>query len=145
MVRIRRRPSLELGDLHRRMEQAMETLLHASGVASGAGGWAPRVDIRETADVFLVTVDLPGVQRDGIDLTVEGSYLHITGVRHDPALEGCVRWHQMEIAYGSFERIINLPFEIDPDRIHASFQDGFLNIEIPRTAAPSRQVPIDTT
>ncbi len=145
MVRIRRRPSPELGDLHRRMEQAMETLLHGSGVASGAGGWAPRVDIRETADIFKITVDLPGVLRDAIDLTVEGSYLHITGVRREPALEGCVRWHQMEIAYGSFERIINLPCEINPDRIQASFRDGFLNIEIPRTAAPSRQVPIGTT
>jgi HSP20 family protein len=143
MVRIRRRPS-QLGDLHRRMEQVMETLLHGGGMASGAGGWAPRVDIRETADMFLVTVDLPGVQRDAIDVTVEGSYLHVTGVRGEPALEGCVRWHQMEITYGSFERVISLPFEIDPDRIRASFQDGFLNIEIPRAAAPSRQVPIDT-
>jgi len=144
MVRIRRRSSLELGNLHRRMEQVMEGLLHGSGLVSGAGGWAPRVDIRETTDMFLVTVDLPGVARDAIELTVEGSYLHVTGVRNEPTLEGCVRWHQMEIAYGTFERIICMPFEIDPDLIRASFQDGFLNVEIPRTAAPSRQVPIDT-
>ena len=121
----------------------METLLHGGAIASGAGGWAPRVDIRETADKFLVTVDLPGVHRDAIDVTVEGSYLHVTGVRGEPALPGCVRWHQMEIAYGTFERVISLPFDIDPDRIRASFQDGFLNIEIPRTEASSRQVPID--
>lgn len=144
MVRIIRRPSPQLGDLHRRMEQVMETLLHGGAIASGTGGWAPRVDIRETSDMFVVTVDLPGVQRDDIEVTVEGSYLHVTGVRGEPALEGCVRWHQMEISYGRFERVINLPFEIDPDRIRASFQDGFLNIEIPRTEATSRQVPIDS-
>jgi HSP20 family protein len=133
-----------MGDLHRRMEQVMESLLHGGSLAGGSGSWAPRVDIRETADKFLVTVDLPGVQREAIEVMIEGSYLHITGVRGEPALEGCVRWHQMEIAYGKFERVINLPFEIDPEGIRASFQDGFLNIEILRTAPPSRQVPIDT-
>jgi HSP20 family protein len=143
MVRIRRRPSLDLVDLHRRMEQAMETLLRGAGAAGGTGSWTPRVDIRETDETILVTIDLPGVHRDAIELTVEGSYLHVTGVRREPEPGGCVRWHQMEIAYGSFERVINLPCAIDPDLIRASFQDGFLHIEIPRAEPPSRQVPID--
>lgn len=123
----------------------MDTLLHGAEIPSAAHGWVPRVDIRETADEILVSVELPGVGREDIEVTVEGSYLRVAGVRPEPTSETCVRWHQMEITYGPFERVINLPCEIDPDRISATYQDGFLRIQIPREIPGARQVPIDST
>jgi HSP20 family protein len=145
MVRIRRIPPREVTDLHRRMEEVMENLLHGPQVVVSARGWVPRADIRETPDAILVTLEIPGVGREEIDITIEGSYLHVAGVRLEPAAEGCVRWHQLEVSYGPFERIINLPHEADMDRITATCKDGFLSITIPRAAPTSRQVPISGT
>jgi HSP20 family protein len=145
MVRIRRSPSQELTELHRRMERVMDNLLHGGELFAGARGWLPRADIHETKDAIQVTLELPGVQRDEIEITIEHPYLHVAGVRHAPDPEGCVRWHQMEISHGPFERIISLPGEVDLDRITANYQDGFLNITIPRKSPDVKQVPIRST
>jgi HSP20 family protein len=141
VVRIRNRPELAVSDLHRRMEQMMAGLLRHLEPPASATGWVPRVDVFETADTILVTLELPGVDREGIEIVVEGPYLSVSGVRPEPAPSACMRWHQMEIAYGPFERILALPIEIDPGRISATYRDGFLQIEIPRGAP--RTVPID--
>lgn len=94
--------------------------------------WVPRVDIFETADGFTVTLEIPGVEREEIDIVVEDRCLTISGTRPEPAPEGCVRWHQMEIAQGRFERVLMLPQEVDPEGITATHRDGFLRIQIPR-------------
>ncbi len=142
MVRILRSPPLDLSDLHRRMEQVLENLLHGADIVPSGSGFAPRVDARETSGGVQITVELPGVARDDIEVTVAGSYLHVAGVRREPATGTCVRWLQMEIAYGSFERVLRLPFEIDPDGIRATYEEGFLIIEVPRGAPLTRNVPI---
>jgi len=132
MVRIRRSPPAPVLDLHRRMEQVMAHLLRDVRPMDTPAPWVPRVDIFETADGFVVTLELPGVEREGIDVVVEGRCLSISGTRPEPAPSGCVRWHQMEIAQGRFERVLMLPYEVDPDHITATHKDGFLRIEIPR-------------
>jgi HSP20 family protein len=141
VVRIRTNPDLALTDLHRRMEQMMARLLRQLEPTHPAAGWVPRVDVYETADRMQVTLELPGVEREGIEIVVEGAYLSVSGVRAAPEPSACVRWHQMEIVYGPFERILALPFEIDPGRIAATYRDGFLLIEIPKEAP--RTVPVD--
>ena len=141
MIRIHSGPDLALPDLHQRMEQMMARLLRQLEPVAAVQGWSPRVDIHETADRLQITVELPGVERDGIDIAVEGAYLRVSGVRAEPPSTACTRWHQMEIAYGPFERILALPFPIDPARASATYTDGFLRIEILRDAA--RTVPID--
>jgi HSP20 family protein len=124
------------------MERMMDHLLQAREAVDPQRGWVPRVDIYETEQGLLVTVELPGVSREGIEITVEGSYLRISGVREEPAPSGCVRWHHMEIAYGSFERVVALPRAIDAKSIRATYLDGFLRIEIPSAPPAPRQVPI---
>ena len=142
MVRIRWSPAEEVEDLHRRMEQMMDRLLHAVEPAPSVTGWAPRTDIYETADRLLVAVELPGVERSDIEIVVQGQYLRVSGTREAPPASGCMRWHQMEIAYGPFERVVALPYALDPERITANYRDGFLLIEIAREATEGRAVPI---
>ncbi len=142
MVRIRRSPGVEISDLHRRMEQMMQQLLHSADPA--AHGWVPRADIYETADGLVLSLEIPGVERGDIEIEVQGVYLKVSGVRQEPTASGCMRWHQMEIVYGPFERVVALPQEVDPERIRATYREGFLRIEIPREASGSRTVPIDT-
>ncbi len=144
MVRIRRSAADEVADLHRRMEQMMERLLHGADPVPSPTGWTPRADIYETADRILVILEIPGVERDDLEIVVQGRYLRVAGSREQPASSGCVRWHQMEIAYGPFERVVALPAEADPERIEATYRDGYLRIEIVREAAGTRAVPIET-
>ena len=145
MVRIRRSPAQEVETLHRRMEQMMERLLHAVDPLPSPAGWVPRADIYETADRLLVALEVPGVERSDIEIVVQGPYLRVSGSREAPAATGCMRWHQMEIAYGPFERVVALPYEVDPDRITAAYRDGFLLIEIACEAPGGRTVPIESS
>ena len=132
MVRIRRSPPTPVLDLHRRMEQVMAQLLRDVQPIETPAPWTPRVDICESADGFVVTLEVAGVEREEIEIVVEDRCLRISGTRSDPSPSGCVRWHQMEIAQGRFERVLMLPQEADPDRITATHKDGYLHIRIPR-------------
>jgi len=143
MVRIRRSPTHPMLDIHHRMEQVMERLLRDVKPAELQVSWTPRADVYETSEGFEITLELPGVERDDIEIVVEGPYLSLSGLRPEPPAAGCVRWHQMEIAHGRFERVLALPAEADTERITATYQAGFLSIRIPRAATAARSVPID--
>ena len=143
MVRIRRSPAHPMLDLHHRMEQVMERLLRDIRPMESQASWEPRADVYETSEGFVVTLELPGVVRDDIEIVIEGLYLRLSGVRAQPEIEGCMRWHQMEIAHGRFERVLALPPEADLENITASYKDGFLSIRIPRGPGGARSVPID--
>jgi HSP20 family protein len=145
MVRIRRSPANPMLDIHHRMERVMERLLRDVKSAEPQASWSPRADVYETAEGFMLTLELPGVDRDEIEILVEGLYLRLSGVRPDPLAQNCMRWHQMEIAHGRFERVIALPPEADAERITATYKDGFLSIHIPRGSSGARSVPIDET
>ena len=145
MIRIRRIAAPDLSTIHRRMEQTMENLIRGLGHLTVTRGFVPRADIHEIAAGMLVTLDLGGVPRGAIEIVIEGEFMRVSGVRREPEVGDCLRWHQMEIAYGPFERVIALPPESDIDGISATFQDGFLQISVPRRAAGSRQVPVDVS
>jgi HSP20 family protein len=144
MIRIRRLAPEEVSDLHRRMEQVVESLLHGIAPLHGAHGWLPRADIRENAGGMVLTLDVPGVRREDIEIVIEGPFLGVRGVRREPAEGECLRWHQMEIAYGPFERVFHLPADADIEGISAAYRDGFLEVTIPRRAPSIRQVPVDS-
>lgn len=143
LVRIRRSETQVVADLHRRLEQVVERLLHEAAPSAESRGWVPRADIYETSDGLSIVLDLPGIEREDIEIVVEGAYLSISGSRPEPVPFGCTRWHQMEIAHGPFERILALPQEVDPASISATYKDGFLHITIARPAAGGRSVPIE--
>ena len=145
MVRIRRSPAHPMLDIHHRMEQVMERLLRDVKPVEAQASWVPRADVYETAEGFVVTLELPGVEREEIEILVEGFYLRLSGFRPEPLAQGCMRWHQMEIAHGRFERVLALPQEADPERITATYKDGFLSIHIPHGSSGARSVPIDET
>jgi HSP20 family protein len=145
MIRIRRVPTPEASDLHRRMEQVMESLLHGFGAVTTGAGFVPRADIHETSAGIEIILDLAGVTREDIDIVIEGRHLHVAGTRQEPQVRECLRYHQMEISYGAFERIFHLPEEADAERVTASYRDGFLQITVPlRPQGEARQVPVDT-
>ena len=94
-------------------------------------GFVPMIDVRETADDYVVWVDLPGVKREDVAIEFEGRVLTISGVRTPVETGETLR---SERPYGSFTRTLTLPKGVDADRIAADYHDGVLELHIPKPA-----------
>jgi HSP20 family protein len=99
-----------------------------------AGGWTPPVDIFETADSFVVTAELPGLQRADIEIRYQDGQLTLQGTRRTPEVS-CERYHRVERGHGGFFRRFALPTTIDPEGIAADLKDGVLTVTVPKSAA----------
>jgi HSP20 family protein len=99
--------------------------------------WTPSVNLYETDAAYIVCVDLAGVEREKIDITVVDQRLTLRGHRPAPVPQGPhskmqVRVHLMEIDHGAFVREVELPADVDRDAITASHRNGLLWIELPK-------------
>ncbi|MCO6440899.1 MAG: Hsp20/alpha crystallin family protein [Nitrococcus mobilis] len=106
--------------------------------------WVPAVDIREEAGRFLVEADVPGVNPEDIEVTMENGVLSIRGERKHETVseEGGVR--RVERSQGVFHRRFSLPESADPDAIKARGSNGVLIIEIgKRETALPRRIPVE--
>src|SRR5215213_146799 len=128
------------------MAQMSPRLAHALGLHSQPQGsatttaWAPALDISERKDAYLVTVELPGVEAEDLDITLEDGLLTIQGERqfaHDSSEQ---QFHRVERRYGAFRRSITLPAQVQAEQIEASFDNGVLQIVVPKMeeATPKR-------
>ena len=105
-----------------------------------ATAWAPALDISERKDAYLVTVELPGLEPEDLDITMEDGLLTIQGERHFAHDSSEQQFHRVERRYGAFRRSITLPAHVMAEGIEASFEDGVLQILVPKTeeAKPKR-------
>lgn len=107
------------------------------------GVWMPPVDISEDQDKIRLTTELPGVREDQVTIQMEGGVLTIRGERKFEDEKQGRNFHRVERSYGQFVRSFTLPNDVDREKIHASFSDGILEIEIPkREDARPRQIKI---
>jgi HSP20 family protein len=92
----------------------------------------PRVDVKDQEDSLMVRTEVPGVDAESIEVTVEGGTLTISGSRNFSDEETTDNYHRKEIYEGSFERTILLPEGVDPTAVSATSKDGILEIKIPK-------------
>lgn len=112
-------------------------ILGGGGAAGGlpsmpAAHWQPPIDIYECRDGLHILVELPGVDKDQLSVSVEDCILRIAGFRPKTVPPSTQNVHQMEIPYGHFARYVRLPSSSNVDRINAKYENGFLTIDIPR-------------
>jgi HSP20 family protein len=103
---------------------------YGGGTAKAA--WAPALDITERKDAYLVTLELPGVGIDDLEITFQDGLLTVQGERHDPHHSSEEKVHRVERRYGPFLRSITLPTHVMADAIEASAHDGVLQILVPK-------------
>jgi HSP20 family protein len=94
--------------------------------------WAPTADISETDKEYLVKVELPGVKREDVKVTVENGVLSIQGERKQEKEDKGEKHHRIERAYGTFLRSFSLPDNVAAGDIRAESQDGVLLVHIPK-------------
>lgn len=99
--------------------------------------WAPNTDVYATDDGIVVKVELSGIQREDLQLTAEENRLKISGTRADGCRNRKCTFLVMEINYGAFETVIELPSGYDISSSKASYNNGFLRIDVPRSATSS--------
>jgi HSP20 family protein len=109
--------------------------LHAQQQGNGRAAttaWAPALDISERKDAYLVTVELPGLKPEDLDITMEDGLLTIQGERQITAESSEQQFHRVERRYGAFRRSITLPAHVMAEGIQASFEDGVLELLVPK-------------
>jgi HSP20 family protein len=108
--------------------------------------FSPAIDLQETENAYIVRGDLPGLEKDKINLTVQNGMLTIEGVRQtSSATEDESRgYYAQERSYGSYARTITLPGPVDDSRITADYKDGVLTITLPKAAGgtTAQKVPV---
>ncbi len=100
--------------------------------AAGPHGWAPAVDLCETAEAFIIRAELPGVSREQVRINVHEGRLTLQGRRE--ARVACEHYHQVERGHGEFSRTFALPSSTDADAITADLADGILTVVVPKAA-----------
>jgi HSP20 family protein len=105
----------------------------AVGGRGGAvnGHWVPNTDVYATEDGLVVKVEMAGMKSDALEITVEGNRLRIAGDRSDGCRANKCNFLVMEISYGPFESVLELPPGYDLSRARAVYANGFLRIDVP--------------
>jgi len=96
-------------------------------------GWYPSVNISEGPKAITVKAEIPGVESNDLNVTLDGRGLTIRGEKKQEKEEIEENLHRVERYHGSFTRTIELPAEVDPDRIDASYKKGVLKIVLKKT------------
>ena len=128
-------PFREFDDLHREVNRVFHALAPRSRdeVAVERGvTWRPVSDASEDVTGVTLRVELPGVDKDGIDVKIENGVLTIAGEKKAEAREEGTEWHRVEAWYGAFRRSFALPDYLDPEKVEASFRNGVLTLHVAR-------------
>ena len=113
--------------------------------------WLPKPDVYETPDELVVRIEVAGVRKESlhVSLSADNRVLSINGTRAERFVDERqkVRYYQLEVYFGSFERDVLLPpdVSVDRDKLSATYRDGFLVVTLPKTAEvpTSRSIPIE--
>ncbi|NNG12350.1 MAG: Hsp20/alpha crystallin family protein [Halobacteria archaeon] len=107
--------------------------------AAEHAGWMPAVDIREDEERYVLTADLPGIDRKDVEITVNDGVLSFKGQRTTVSEEVQDNYRRRERTQGEFLRQFTLPETADVENISASARDGVLEIVIPKQTRPQPQ------
>jgi len=96
--------------------------------------WAPAVNISEADDKFTIDIELAGVDKEDVDISVKDGILSIKGEKKMKKEEKDEdnKYHRVEISYGEFVRSFTLPKDVESDKISASYDAGVLKLDVPK-------------
>lgn len=119
-------------------------IMAVTKVSSHSGHWVPNTDVYSTDSGLVVKVELSGMKSDSLEITVEGRRLRIAGDRPDGCRAPKCSFMVMEISYGPFESVLELPSGYDLSQAKATYVNGFLRIDVPqsRQQFKTTKVPI---
>jgi HSP20 family protein len=149
---LQKRDEFDPFDLSRQMDAMMQDFFNQPfgmeplrRALENESGFVPRMDISESEKEIQISADLPGLDEKDIHLTVENHHLTISGEKQSEVNEKDRTYHRVERRYGAFSRTIELPTDVEIEKIDASFKKGVLKVSIPKPAgsvSERKRIPI---
>jgi HSP20 family protein len=119
-----------------RFDRLFNEMLQDVWGAPSPGGvgrpWAPAVDVKESEEALIFQVELPGLTKDDVEITIENNVLTLAGERKFEQEAKGENYHRLERAYGTFSRSFTLPTGVQTDKVDASFEHGVLILHLPK-------------
>jgi HSP20 family protein len=134
-------PISEFEQLQNQMGQLLESVLSTPGEGGSTATLLPLVDIEETDDAWIIEAELPGVDKDDVNVQLQDSELEITGDIKERERTGILRRRTRRT--GRFEFRVTLPGQTDPAKVQANVRNGVLTVRIPKPEpASSRKIDV---
>ncbi|MBV8912637.1 MAG: Hsp20/alpha crystallin family protein [Acetobacteraceae bacterium] len=131
--------------LHREMNRLFDDVMRGGGPGGGGGQsggqgtlLAPHMDVSETDKEVRMQVEMPGVNESDVELSLNDDVLTIRAEKRQERKEDREGVHISERTFGTFQRAIRLPFQVNPDQVQAQFENGVLKVTLPKTAPQER-------
>jgi len=111
----------------------------------GKGKWGPNLDISEGRKDITVKAEIPGIEAKDFDISINGRRLNIRGEKKQEETEEEETYYRVERSYGYFNRTIELPSEVDPNKVDASYKKGILKIKLRKTkSSETKRIKVTT-
>ena|SRR3990172_3956219 len=94
--------------------------------------WRPPTDLYETEKEYIVRIEIAGMQDAELNIAIDGNELAIYGLRQPPSEQAA--YHQLEVRFGEFLSIVDVPGMVDLDALSADYKDGFLKVTLPKVS-----------
>lgn len=135
MALVRWEPARELDSLQSDVNRLFDSFFgrrEAGQAANGPGRWVPAMDLVETEDHLVLRADLPGLEREDVEIEVKDGVLTVSGERRSEHEEKGEGYHRVERSFGRFSRSLGLPRDVKAEDVEASFENGVLEVKVPK-------------
>jgi len=139
------RPFRELASMRRDLDRLWEDFFGEREFPSAEFKWVPPVDVSETKDNVVVKVEVPGMEKKDIEISLTGDVLTIKGEKKQKTEEKDENFLRIETRYGAFARAIRIPISVDAEKVKASYEQGVLKVVLPKKEeVKPKQIEIKT-
>ena len=135
----------DFGQIGSNLEKPIEDMFRSvsTGFTLAERTWKPPMDMNETPEEVIIVAEVPGVDKDDLEVEISSKAVRIKGNRYARHCSGNATYRLAELQYGSFERILFLPAPIDPEIVSATYQNGLLEIRLAKQPPEkAHKVPI---
>jgi len=130
-------------EIDRLFEAPLAELARSSNVLSG---WTPALDVYEQKDNYVIKVELPGMSKEDITVSLHDGSLSISGERKSETKYEQAEVHRAERFFGRFQRSVTFPAPVSPDKVKAQYKDGVLTVILAKTEeAKPKQIDVSVS
>ncbi|GAB4387336.1 MAG: Hsp20/alpha crystallin family protein [Thermodesulfovibrionales bacterium] len=135
-VPLKREDESPFAVLRREMDELFDSFFRGFETEAFERGslFSPHVDVLETDEAIKVTAELPGMDEKDVEVSLDNDTLTIKGEKKEEKEDRSKGFYRMERHYGSFQRVIPIPREVETDKVEATFKKGVLTVKLPKTA-----------
>lgn len=126
-----------------RMSKILKSVFSESVPLTGRGVWMPPCDVYETDQNIVILMEIAGIDKKDLKISLEANYLTIKGFRKDLSKQdGRRNYYYMELNFGPFERLVFIPCAINPENVRVTYDQGLLKIILPKRTIGEKEEKI---